>query len=262
MKKLIITTVTLFAMTMSGLFAQNSSFIIGVSGGANLSKTKSTGDFADPGESYSRALKFGGGIDIGVGFGKWSILSGLRYNQRGGKTEVNFDDPNGYMWTFPNDNNLYLGVRDRKISYNVLSVPILLRYSFGGENLQVTLSAGPSINILKGTGTAVDEYNLLGGGSKGPIETELKKGKLGDEVFKPSNISFIFSPGIIYKLNDNGNFKFNINFESSSNIANDGYLTFNDFGEIGKASGSIKSGTISFEVGYEHRINFNVGSKY
>ncbi len=262
MKKLIITTVTLFAMTVSGLFAQNSSFIIGVSGGANLSKTKSTGDFADPGETYTRALKFGGGVDLGIGFGKWAILSGIRYNQRGGKTEVNLDDPNGYMWTFPNDNNLYLGVRSRKISYNVLSVPILLRYAFGGENMQVTLAAGPSINILKGNGTIVDEFNLLGGGNKGPIETELKKGKLGDEVLKTGNVSFIFSPGIIYKLNDNGNFKFNINFESSGNIGNNAYLTYNSFGEIAKATGSIKTNTISFEIGYEHRINFNVGSKY
>src|SRR5690606_7228681 len=124
------------------------------------------------------------------------------------------------------------------------------------------LSAGPSINLISGSGTQVDDFDLLNEGIKGPFEYELTKGTLGDDVLAPKNISFVFSPGFIYKLNDNGNIKLNFLFESSGNLVNKSYLTTDSDGSARKNRGSVKSGVMAVEIGYEHRINLSVGSKY
>lgn len=260
MKNLFLLTALLIATFTSNLSSQNASIIMGVSAGANVSKVKGTGDFVNSGEKFSRILRYGGGIDLGVRFGNFSVLTGARYNQRGGKSTLNLDDPNGYHWLI--DDKYDLGIRYSKFTYNTISIPILLRYEFGGESFKVSLSAGPSINLIAGTGTQIDEYDLLNGGLKGPFEGELKKGTLGDEILAPKHVSFIFSPGFIYKINDNGNIKLNFNFEASGNVINKSYLTTDSNGASQKNRGSVKSGSMAVEIGYEHRINLSVGSKY
>ena len=258
MKKLILFSVLIFSSL--ALTSQSSSFIFGISGGSNLSKFKNTGDFLDQGETFSRTIGFGGGVDAGIQFGKFAFITGLHYNQRGGESELNLDDPNGLVW---NINGVFdLGIRTQEVKYNTLSIPLTLRYTFGQGPLNFTIAAGPTINMINGQGTVNTSFDLVNNGNIGPDETKIEAGKLGDQLFRKSHVGFQFKPGVTYQLNDRGHLTFNMIVESTGNMANDAFLVVNEQGNLSKASGSIKARILAFEVGYEHRIDFTAGTKY
>lgn len=239
--------------------AQNSSIILGVNGGTNFSKMSFTGDFSTQDEKPSRRIGFQGGIDLGVKFGNFSFLTGFKYVQRGGKTELRKGDPND-PFVMP-DGSLDVGVQNTKTRFTNISIPLLLRYQTAGD-LSFSISLGPVINKGIGSIKTEETLNLTVNGEIGPNEYENTYGDLGDDLFRGGTVGFMFSPGIIYKLNDNGHFRFNMTYNSVGDVKNDNFLTADNFGNVGKASGSIKSNALIFEVGYEHRIDFNIGSKY
>ena len=258
MKNLILTA----AFTIATLFtinAQNSAIILGVNGGANFSKMGFTGDFAFSDETSSRRIGFQGGVDLGVKFGKFAFITGFRYNQRGGKTELKKSDPND-PFIF-NDGTLDVGVQNSSTRFTNISIPLLLRYQTEGT-IAFSLSLGPVIN--KGIGDIKTEtsYTLTNAGNVGPIESEFTYGDLGDDLFKSSGLGFMFSPGVLYKIGDNGVFRANITFNSGGNVVNKNLVVADGLGGLRNVSGSIKSTAIVFEIGYEHRIDFNIGSKY
>ena len=258
MKNLILTAAFTIAFIFN-LSAQNSAIILGVNGGANFSKLGLTGDFNRQDETTSRKLGFQGGVDVGVKFGNFAFITGLRYVQSGGNTELKKSDPNDPF--ILNDGTLDVGVENTTTRFTTISVPLLLRYQTQGD-FALALSLGPVIN--KGIGDIKGEvsYELTNSGNIGPIESTYTFGDLGDDLFRSTSIGFMFSPGILYKVGDNGVFRANLTISSGGNVANDNLVVGDGLGGLRNVSGSIKSSAVVFEIGYEHRIDFNIGSKY
>src|SRR5690625_6106381 len=75
-----------------------SGLLLGARGAASLAKLKGTGDFLNSDASISRVVRYQGGVDLGFQFGSLSVMTGIRYLQRGVKTSENRDDPNGKHW--------------------------------------------------------------------------------------------------------------------------------------------------------------------
>lgn len=261
MKQIIrfIITGTLF-LFISSAFSQTS-LIVGAGGGANLSKQKLAGDMPFPGRDFdgtiSRTLQYQGGIDLGIQFGNLAILTGARYNQRGNKLTENRDDPNSKYWVLP-DGSTDVGELTVKTKYNFISIPLMARYKLGQGAFKFSIALGPQFNLGAGKVTETDEFQLL---NKGEIINEYtyEYGNAGDNLLKKSNVSFVFMPGIAIDVSPKGSFKVNMILESSGDMLNKSYLV--NGGER-KVQGSIKSRTFALEIGYEHRLDFNVGVKY
>lgn len=239
--------------------SQNSAFLLGINGGANFSSLKYTGYFATQNETTSSKLGFQGGFDLGFKYGNFSFLTGLQYLQAGGNTELRKDDPNDPF--FLADGSVDVGVQTTNTSLSMLSIPLLLRYQTKGD-LAFAVSLGPIINMSSGTAKTEISYNLTNAGQLGPDEYELSYGDLGNDPLSTGHVGFMFSPGILYKMSDNGVFRFNVTYRSVGDIKNDNFLVADSQGFATIVSGSIKSRALSFEIGYEHRIDFNIGSKY
>lgn len=264
MYKLIIFTATFLLMTVTLSHGQTS-FLLGVSGGASLSKFKGTGDFASSGENYNRAIRYGGGVDLGVGFGNFAVLTGFRYNQRGGKSTNERLDLNSAGWLITEGNNVneYFGERKTEFNMTVFTLPVLLRYSFGSGPLQILVGAGPVINFVSGQVVETRNYELLGDIQKGPFEDRYDTGNQPDDLFRKTNIGVQFRTGAIYQLNDNGFLKMNACLETVGNLANKNAQYYDAYTDTyNKFNGSIKSNNFMLELGYEHRFEFNIGSKY
>lgn len=261
MKQIIrfIITGTLFLFLSSAI--SQTSLLVGASGGANLAKQKLTGDMPFPERNFegtiSRTLQYQGGIDLGIQFGNLAILTGIRYNQRGNKITENRDDPNNKYWILP-DGTKDVGELIVKSKYNFISIPLLARYKLGQGSFKFSLALGPQFNLGVGKVTETDEYQLL---NEGEIINEYtyEYGNAGDNLLKKSNVSFVLMPGVSIDVGRKGSFKVNLILESSGDMLNKSYLV--NGGER-KVQGSIKSTLFAVEIGYEHRLDFNIGVKY
>jgi len=258
MKNLILTT-AIAILTFLNLNAQNSSFLIGVNGGSNFSSMSFTGDFAVQNESTSSKIGFQGGVDLGIKYGSFSFITGFKYVQSGGNTELVKSDPNNPFVL--SNGTIDVGVQNSTTTFANLRIPLLFRYQTKGD-LAFSLSLGPVINM--GTGDIKTEisYTLTNSGNIGPNETINTYGNLGNDLFSSSGVGFVFSPGLLYKIGENGFFRANITYHSGGNVVNDKLVVNDGFGGLRNVSGSINSSALVFEIGYEHRIDFNLGSKY
>jgi len=259
MKQIIALIMTVGLICLYVTVDAQTSLILGARGGASLAKLKYTGDALEPDASISRVLRYQGGVDIGIQFGNLAFLSGARYLQRGVKYTVNRDDPNGNYWILP-DGTADVGEMKFESKFAFLSFPILGRYRFGQGPVQVGIALGPQINIGMGKVTNVKEYKLLNKGLT-VNENTYDFGNAGDNILKKSNVSFVFMPEVAIAVGRSGNFKVNLILESSGDMLNKSYLVGDTNGPR-KVQGSIKSNAFAVEVGYEHKINFNVGVKY
>jgi hypothetical protein len=259
MKQIITTTLTAAALFISCVSFSQTALILGVGGGAALSKIKGTGDLAPGDYDVSRILRYQGGVEAGMQFGGFSILTGLRFQQRGTKQSVTRDDPNGNFWVF-SDGSTDVGSLDIGIKFNQLSIPLLLGYQMGGGDLKFNIALGPQFNIGMGQVTETNDYDLL---QKGMIMNEYMNnfGTRADERFKPMHISFVFRPGISYDISPDGSLTLNFIFESGGDMLNRSYLVADSNGAR-KVQGSAKTRATALEIGYRHRINFRMGVKY
>ncbi|MDF1699168.1 MAG: outer membrane beta-barrel protein [Saprospiraceae bacterium] len=258
MKNLIVTAAIAIA-TIFTVNAQNSAIILGINGGTNFSKMDFTGDFAIQDEKTSRKMGFQGGVDLGVKFGNFAFITGFKYNQRGGNTSLRKSDPNDPF--ILNDGTLDVGEQTTTTRFSNLSIPLLVRYQTQGD-LAFSVSLGPVINKGLGEINTETSYTLTNSGNIGPIENTFTYGDLGDDLFKSSGMGFMFSPGVLYKVGDNGVFRANLTYNSGGNVVNKNLVVPDGFGGLRNVSGSIKSSSLVLEIGYEHRIDFNIGSKY
>jgi hypothetical protein len=258
MKNLFFTILTLVSISFTAN-AQNHSILLGFSGGSNLSNLSYTGDYAISGSTSSRKLGFQGGVDVGIKFNSFSFITGLKYQQRGGKTELKQNDVNNPFVL--NDGTTDTGVFTEDSRYTVMSIPLLFRYQTKGD-LAFSVTLGPSINMGIGDITTTQTIDLDNFQDIGPNEF---KGTYGDQpvdIYRKSRLGFVFSPGVLYKVSDKGYFKANLMIENGGNIVNPNNGINNGAGQGINLTGSIKSTTLSFEVGYEHRLDLNIGSKY
>lgn len=259
MKKTILTFIAFLAISFSTITAQNSGLIIGVTGGTAYSKISTTSDFAIDGEDFSRVLKFNGGIDLGFRYGGFSFLTGAHYIQRGYKSKLVRRNPND-AWVLPNGNFDTGSIID-KTSFANISIPLFLRYETKGEAISFSLTMGPLIN--KGIGKITSKYTYkLDNNELAPEEDKGSFGEGGNDILKPTSVSFYFSPGVLFNIGDNGKFKVNLVAESGANMGNKNYNIVDALGQLRNAVGSIKNSRLGIEIGYEHRISFNMGSKY
>lgn len=260
MKQIITTLMTAAAMMLCTLGQAQSSLVLGIGGGANLTKMKGTGDY-DPGDSdISRLLRYQGGVEAGVMFGRFSILTGLRFQQRGWKRTVVRDDPNNNYWILP-DGRIDVGELEERTKFNVLSVPLLLGYELGSGALRFSLALGPQFNIGMGQITTTQEFDLLTAGS---INNEYTRdfGTRADENFKPMHMSFVFRPGVSYEISPQSSITVNLIMDSGGDILNRSLLVTTSDGSVRKVNGSVKTRTTALEIGYRHKINFRLGAKY
>ena len=192
-------------------------------------------------------------------YGNFSFITGFKYVQNGGNTELEKPDPNDpFLLT---DGTIDVGVQNTTTRFNNISIPLLFRYQTKGD-LSFSVSLGPVLNSGKGEIKTETSYTLTSAGNLGPEETISTFGDLGDDLLSSSWVGFMFSPGILYKIGDNGFLRANVTYQSGGNIANENLLVFDDVNGLRNVSGSINSKAIIFEIGYEHRIDFNLGSKY
>lgn len=256
MKKLIISTLAFLFLTCS-MSAQNSSFLIGVHAGTNMNKVKPTGDFTSTGLKQKRQIGFAGGLDLGVKFNSFSILTGVQYVQHGGKSLLERNDPNNpFIFS---DGTADVGKLNATTGYNTLSIPLLLRYETKGD-LAFSVSLGPVMNSILGKGTYEETY-VITSGTKGPFNSELSVGSLGTDFYKKSSVGFMFSPGVLYQIGDSGKLRVNINIYSGGNAINPNYLVNTSSG-IRLVNAKETTSSFGLEIGYEHRMDFNIGSKY
>lgn len=259
MKQIIAILITLgLFLTYENAFSQ-SGLLLGARGGASLAKLKGTGDFINSDASISRVVRYQGGVDLGFQFGSLSAMTGIRYLQRGVKTSENRDDPNGKYWVTP-DGRIDVGERIYTSKFSFIGVPVLARYRLGSGPIQFGLALGPQFNIGMGQVTEVYEDNFFNSGLT-INEYTYDYGKAGDDLLKKSNVSFVFMPEVAFNVSPSGIFKVNLILESSGDMLNKSYLIDTGNG-VRKVNGSIKSNAFALEVGYEHRLNFNVGVKY
>ena len=259
MKQIITTTLTAAALFMSCALFSQSALVFGIGGGAALTKIKGTGDFEPGDHDVSRLLRYQGGVEAGVQFGGFSILTGVRFQQRGTKETVTRDDPNNNFWVFP-DGSTDVGELEYKVKFNQISVPVLLGYQLGAGDLKFNVALGPQFNIGIGQITETFDYDLL---QKGTIMNETMNdfGTRGDEPFKPMHMSFVFRPGISYDISPDGSLTLNFILESGGDMLNRSFLV-PDNGSVRKVQGSAKTRATAVEIGYRHRINFRMGVKY
>jgi len=257
MKKYLLTIATLFICAFSAtLFAQNSSFLIGVHGGANFNKLKFTGDYLYQDSEESRKFGYQGGVDVGFKYNSFSLLTGLGYAKRGGIVTIERNANNPWIVDGIEDT----GTFTEKNDYSVLTVPILLRYETKG-NIAFTVSVGPMLNFGIGEITSTEEYDFATLSDIGPNEYTSQFGSSGDDLVKKMHTSFVFSPGVMMNIGDSGKLRANITFMSGGSMENENYAVRVD-NQVFSLSGSIKSSAIAFEIGYEHRMNFSLGTKY
>lgn len=254
---------TMFLLFLSFIFFSTTSYsqsglILGVEGGMNLSNEKYTGDFSSTGQSYSRKFGYQGGAKVGFKYKSFSILSGVQYVKLGGKNKVERNDPNN-PWVFEGG-TADLGTRSTSVDYSVVEIPLLLRYETSGK-LRFSVAAGLGVNLGIGNPKHTTTFNLTLNGEQGPFESEYSFGDIGKDLYNKSFVSFHFSPGIIYQLNDNGFLTINAVVESSGKVRNPNSVEIYN-GTVYKPSGSIKTNSIRFQIGYEHRLQFNIGTKY
>jgi len=257
MKKIILTTIVTLSFLLC-VNAQNSAIILGVNGGANFSSFSLTGDLLTQDETTSSKLGFQGGIDLGVKFNSFSFITGFKYVQNGGNTELEKSDPNDPH--FLDDGTADIGLRNTTTRFKNISIPLLFRYQTKGD-LSFAVSLGPVLNSGIGEIKTEETYTLTISGELGPEETISTFGDLGDDLLRSSWVGFMVSPGVIYKVGDNGFFRANVTYHSGGNIVNENLIVGDSVG-LRNVSGSLNSRSIAFEIGYEHRIDFNIGSKY
>ena len=259
MKNFIFSFVIITSCLSLSLNAQNSSWILGLSGGTSFNKIKRTTDYLIliNAEEANRTIRFNGGFDAGFRYGNFSLLSGLHFVQRGAKyTEERRNANNPWNTTNGPDFGVYTG----KFSMASLSVPLLLRYELGMESLSFSLSVGPVFNFGLGSIDHVEEHKL-DGGNIGPTEYEYEYGNSSAPpvYFKSSFVSFVIRPGVHFPVGDSGKFNVMLSYEVSGNIGNKNLV----ISEIGRnIQGSLKSSSIGISIGYEYHIDFSVGSKY
>ena len=244
--------------------------LLGVSGNANFSKIKHEGDFKiKEDEVFNSKFGYGGGLDLGVKYGAFSLLSGFKYNTRGGQVEDRYLDE-GEAFVFYDDEIILAvspGIRFLDYKYNVFTIPLQLRAIFGNDDFKFGIKTGLNFNLIQGNFNLIESWDLtLPNVQKnfgGEVQYEFTKGIGNLDLVKKSYTSFVFSPTVMYNISDSGWLIFSLGLESSKPINNKYFYDFNSlYYENGQVSGTIKNKIVYFELGYEHNFNFEIGTKY
>lgn len=257
-------------------FSQSTSFFIGSTATGHLSSFDASGDFSEfqqsfnftNGESWvtpSQTLEtkslagLSGGLTFGVQLGKFSIVSGATFKQKGAKYESRiFEYYDVFTESQTDDSFIALadvGTFKATERQNFIQIPLLARYQFLGDGFGITLACGPAFNIGIGESTYTWEFKGVNGTNTPPKSDKDSFGKDLDNLYKPVQTSFIISPGVIFPINESG--KLNITFFWDSNVSSSINETISGF-----VSGDKKNKGFGIGVSYEHHIDFRLGTKH
>ena len=267
-KKNLISTYALLALFIGGVQAQTS-IILSPEIGIHSSKLKPTGDldlsdnYQGMDINYSGIFSYQGGIGVGIQFfGNWGLITGVKYNRKGGKVTVETRNPiNPFQInTDPENPTFDLGEFTTTIQYNCLSIPILARGQFGGA-FKVGLAIGPQINMGIGKYKETIEYNLENT-SLSTDETTHESGKSSTNMFKKSHMSLLVLPYVAYDLSDNGSFKLSMMIEAGGNMVNDNLVVVDNYNNLRNVNGTMRNTQMGIMLSYEHRFDLKAGVKY
>lgn len=257
-----------FAALCAGSTQAQTSIILTPEAGIHTSKIKTTGDLdisqAYQGMTidYSSIFSYQGGIGVGVQFfGNWAILTGLRYNQKGGKVTVETRNPNNPFAVFLDPENPTTDVGEFTITtkHNWLSIPILARAQFG-KAFKVGLAIGPQINMAIGKYKETIDYDLENTNISSEEET-FNFGTSTTNLLKKNHISLLVQPYASYDLSDKSSLRFNMMIETGGNMVNDNFVVADNNGSR-NINGTMRNTQIGMMISYEYRFNLKAGVKY
>lgn len=256
------------AMFSEGLKAQTK-LILSPEIGIQNSKMKATGDLDYSGDfpsanvDYSGIFSYNGGVNFGIQFaGHWSIMTGLKFNRKGGKVTVEARDPNN-PFIIPNPDGTFsadVGEFTTTTTHNWLSIPLLAGAEFG-NNLKIGLGIGPQFNIGLGEYKLVSEYNL----DNTNIPTEEVTEEFGDganNLYKGSHMSLLLVPYVSYQLSPQSAIRFTVMIESGSDMVNENLVVGDGFGGTRNVNGTLKNSQFGLTLSYVHTFDMKVGVKY
>lgn len=228
--------------------AQRQSVYIGANAGMNLSKFKYTEDLSELYTTTNSLLGLNGGVDVGIELNNFTISTGLHFVQKGSEYQTdNFTDEIG------------TGFFSAKEELNYLSIPILVGYrKYTGNQIGFTFAMGPSINL--GLSGNIDEETQYFGTDDVLIENyKVSYGTGVNDDYRPTQIGFQISPGLIFPVNDKSKITFNVTWDFGLHDSfNERYKSANDF--FANNTGNQVNRTTSFRIGYEYHFSF--GDKY
>jgi hypothetical protein len=247
MKKSIISLFCLVCFGMVALNAQSSAFI-GGQGGVNLSKFRYTSDLSELYTTTESLFGVNAGVVFGLEINNFTLSSGLQYIQKGSQYSTdNFEDENGVG---------FFTARER---LHYVSVPLLLGYrKYLGDRFAISLAIGPSFNF--GLGGKIDEeIEYFGSDEVEPSNYQVSFGKGVNEDYKPLQMGFQFSPGLVFMLDNRSKLTFNVTWDSGlSDSYSKRYKSANDF--FNSYRGDQMNRSTIFSIGYERHFSF--GDKY
>lgn len=246
MKKSIISLLFL-SFGIVALHAQSSAFI-GGQGGVNLSKFRYTSDLSELYPTTESMFGVNAGLTFGLEINNFTISSGLQYIQKGSQYATdNFEDENG------------VGYFTAKERLHFISVPLLVGYrKYLGDRFGITVAIGPSFNF--GLSGKIDEQiEYFGSEEIEPSQYQVAFGKGVNEDYKPMQMGFQFSPGLIFLVDDRSKLTFNVTWDSGlSDSYSQRYKNANDF--FNSYRGDQMNRSTVFTIGYERHFSF--GDKY
>lgn len=247
MKKISITLLTCLVVGLAAVHAQSSVFI-GGQGGVNLSKFRYTRDLSELYPSVESLLGVNAGVTVGLEIQNFTLSSGLQYIQKGSKYSTDtFEDENGTG---------FLTARER---LHFVSVPLTVGYrKYLGDRFGLTLAIGPSFNFGL-SGKIDEETEYFGNDVVEPENYQVKFGSGVNDDYKPMQVGFLFSPGMVFVLDRNSKLTFNITWDSGvSDAFSQRYKSANGF--FDNVQGEVMNRSTIFSVGYERHFSF--GDKY
>lgn len=237
--------------------------------GIQSSKFNTTGDMDVSGDwqgmdvNYSGIFSYQGGFGVGIQFAeRWGLMTGLKFNRKGGKLTVETRDPNNPFGVTLEDGTQTTDVGEfvQITKSNWLSIPILARAQFGND-FKVGLAIGPQINMGIGKYSQNTEYNL----ENVNLPDEEEKFNYGEStanVLKKSHVSLLILPYASYAVNKNSSLRLSVMFESGADMINENYVVPSATGGSRNVNGTIKNSQIGVMLSYEYRFDFNVGMDY
>lgn len=231
--------------SFSSLSAQQNSFFIGATGGANLSKFKYTNDLAELYPASSGIPGLNAGVSLGFQIQNFTLSSGIQYMQKGSHYETeNFQDELG------------TGFFSAKERLHYISVPVLIGYRQPlGDNFGLMLAMGPSFNM--GLGGKIEEsMEYYGSEDITKEHYTVKYGTGVNDDYRKVQMGFQFSPGFYVDLNKRSKVTVNLTWDSAvGDSFNPRYKQANTFFDDYRGNQYNKSTILS--IGYEYHFNFS-----
>lgn len=203
-------------------FAQND-ILFHVTSGATFSNIRGN----DTAELNKYDFNYVGGLGIEVPINtKFSFVTGVNYDNKSFKNEIDFDRPTLFD---PIDPAFSTEKRKIKLTLQYLSIPVLFRYFIDNKN-SFFINSGPFLGVFLNSKTRID-------GDK--IEDE------SNDLFKTLDLGWSFGIGKKVKISENNT----INVELRNNL---GLTNISDIPIRG--NGTVKTNSVNLLLSYDLKL--------